>query len=219
MNNGQGMPHSVVITSPCPREGKTTLAINLASNLAKLGKRVLLIDGDLRKPEVAGIMNLNHRGLGLQSFMSGARFEDAVSATDIPGLLVLKAEPCEAAGIYRLIDQSRTAKFIEKARTVFDHIIIDSPPILVAVDPLIWAKMADGIVLTSLAGRTKAADLKEAMTRLKQVNIKVFGAVLANVPSHSTYHPYGYGVYVKSIVAQTDKSSKNSVSAFPATTK
>jgi polysaccharide biosynthesis transport protein len=191
----QGVPRSLVVTSPGPGEGKSTMAINLATNLARQGKKVLLIDGDLRKPDIARMMNLGNRGLGLQQFMAGAKFEDAVSATDIPGLMVLKADQTDASDIFHYVNRTRAARFIGKAREVFNHVIIDSPPVLVAVDALVWAKMVDGVIVTNLAGRTKTAELKEALTRLKGIKVKVLGAVLANVSSRSAYHPYGYGAY------------------------
>jgi polysaccharide biosynthesis transport protein len=191
----QGIPRSLVITSPGPGEGKSTMAVQLATNLARQGKKVLLIDGDLRKPDIARMLHLGKRGLGLQQFMSGAKFEDSVSATDIPGLMVLKADPCEVSEVFNYVNRKRAAKFIEKAREVFNHVIIDSPPVLVAVDALVWAKMVDGVIVTNLAGRTKAPELKEALNRLQGINVKVLGTVLGNVSARSAYHPYGYGGY------------------------
>lgn len=191
----QGVPRSLVVTSPGPGEGKSTMAINLATNLARQGKKVLLIDGDLRKPDIARMLNLDGKGLGLQHFMAGARFEDSVSPTDIPGLMVLKADRCEDSDVFHYVNRARAARFIGKAREVFNHVVIDSPPVLVAVDALIWAKMVDGVILTNLAGRTKTSELRESLIRLKGIKVKVLGAVLANVSSRSAYHPYGYGAY------------------------
>jgi polysaccharide biosynthesis transport protein len=194
----QGVPRSLVVTSPGPEEGKSTMAINLATNLARQGKKVLLIDGDLRKPDIARMMNLGDKGLGLQQFMSGARFEDAVSPTEIPGLMVLRADQCDASDVFHYVNRTRAARFIGKAREVFNHVIIDSPPVLVAVDALVWAKMVDGVIVTNLAGRTKKSELEEALVRLRGIKVKVLGAILANVSSRNAYHPYGYGSYVAS---------------------
>jgi polysaccharide biosynthesis transport protein len=202
----QGVPRSLVVTSPGPSEGKSTTAVNLAINLAKQGKKVLLIDGDLRKPDIARMMHLSKKGLGLQQFMAGAKFEDAVSPTDVPGLMVLKADRCEAADVFHYVDRAKAARFISKAREVFNHVIIDTPPVLVAVDALVWAKMVDGVIVTNLAGRTKADELRETLRRLKGVKVKVLGAVLTNVPARKGYHPYGYEAYYDSARSEAPKA-------------
>ena len=190
--NGEGIPKKLMVTSPGPREGKTTLAINLASSLAKTGKRVLLVDGDLRKPDVAKLLSIKQPKNGLQELILGKKLEEVVSSTTLSGLAVLTAKTCKPSEIYELIAQQHTFELINTISEKYDHIIIDSPPILIVSDSLLWAKMVDAAILTSFVNQTEGPDLKEAIKRLTQINVKVLGAVLNNVPPNHSYNSYAY---------------------------
>jgi len=187
------IPGKLVITSSGPREGKSTLAVNLATNLAKIGKKVLLIDGDLRKPDIARYLKLNNEGRGIHHLLADFKLRDLLMSADTPGLSVLTAEPCEIAMINRLIHHKNMVEFINEVSRIFDHVIIDTPPVLAAVDALQWSSMVDGVILTSLAGRTETPDLKQTIERLKQINVNLLGIVMANVKYDKIYYPYGYG--------------------------
>lgn len=206
---GEDIPKILVVTSAAPRDGKTTLAINLATSVAKSGKRVLLIDGDLRKPDVAKLLNIKSHPNGLPKLLLGKRFSEVVCSTPIAGLFILTAKPCNPAGICQLISQKRTLDFLNVASLKYDHIIIDSPPLLAVPDGLLWAKMSDATVLTSFTGRTEAPDLKEAFQRLKQAGIRVLGTVLNDVPLNYSYNPYVYGHYINSAGRRSTNGRKN----------
>jgi capsular exopolysaccharide synthesis family protein len=204
---GLDLPRKLVITSPAPREGKTTLAINLVTCIAKAGKTVMLIDGDFRQPDIARLLNLNHPRNGLRELLLGGKFNADDCRTPLSGLSVLTTKRCDSAGIYELIAQKRTLDFIDMISSKYDHIIIDSPPILAVPDALLWARMADAVILTSFAGRTEGPDLTEAVERLKQTNVKILGAVLNNVPHNYSYNPYRYS-YPAKVVAKRKNSDK-----------
>jgi len=193
--HGTGLPRRLVVASPGMREGKTTFAINLATSIASSGKSVLLIDGDLRKPDVAPLLNIPVEARGLQDVLMGRVRRGVIYSVPSSRLDVLAASTETPGDVFELISSPRTAQRIEAISRKYDHVIIDTPPILAFSDALVWAKMAGAVVLTTFAGQTKAPELKEAKKRLTQIDVKVLGTVLGNVdPSHG-YFRYAQGYY------------------------
>ncbi|MBN2312588.1 MAG: hypothetical protein JXM79_01575, partial [Sedimentisphaerales bacterium] len=109
---GNKIPKKMVVTSPGMREGKTTFAVNLATSMAESGLKILLIDGDLRKPDVARLLNLPEGSRGLQDVLCGVKFEQAVYSVAATGLDVLAADFTDATDAYEMLAQPSTAKII-----------------------------------------------------------------------------------------------------------
>ncbi len=194
----KGIPKKLVVTSPGMKEGKTTFAVNLATSLSESGKKVLLIDGDLRKPDVARLLNLPKGSRGLHDVLCGVKFDQAVFSVISTGLDVLAADFHDAADAYELLALSSTAKRINIISKKYDHVIIDTPPALVFPDALMWAKIGNAVILVSFAGHTTLPDLKEAKERLAQTNVKVLGTVLSSVQAEHSYYRHGHSYYAQS---------------------
>lgn len=197
LNNGSQHPKVLVVTSPGSGDGKTTMAINLATSLAKSGKKVLLMDGDMRKPDVAKSLNLPKHSRGLQDFLFGQPLEKAACHIPSLGLDVLASDSINRSDAYELLANRFVSEYMKTARQLYDHIIIDTPPVLAFPDALIWAKMADAAILASYSGRTRRDDLNLTCERLEQINVKVLGAVMNNVRVGRGYYQYGYNSYSK----------------------
>jgi len=193
--DGGTIPRKLVVTSPGVGDGKTTFSINLATSMAGTGKKVLLIDGDLRKPDVAHLLKLPKGLRGLQEALLGQKFEKAVYFVPSAGLDVLVPDSCNSADACELLASPQTVQNINLISRNYDHVIIDTPPVLAFPDALLWARIADAVVLTSFAGHTTAPDLKEAKDKLAEIDVSVLGTVLSNVRVGHGYYRYGYNYY------------------------
>jgi capsular exopolysaccharide synthesis family protein len=205
-----GLPRKLVVSSAGTREGKTTFAVNLATSLAKSGKKVLLIDGDLRKPDVGQMLNVPKDSGYLQDVLLGGDPSGSVYVSPSSGLHILAANPRHMADPYELLTSSTAAEQIERLAREYDHVIIDSPPALAFPDALVWAKLADAVVLVSFAGQTTAPDLKEARERFTRGRARVLGTVLSNVPLDQSLYRYAYTYRVRGTAAagKAQKSKK-----------
>ena len=203
--NGGNIPNKLVITSAGTREGKTTFAINLATSLARAGKKVLLVDGDLRKPDIRRLLNLPKDSRGLQDVLLGKSFENVVHSIPSEGFDVLTADSRNASDGFELLSLPDVSKYLNLISAKYDHVIIDSPPVLAFPDALLWAKIADGVILTSFAGYTEEQDLREAVGRLAQIKVKVLGTVLSNVRLGHSYYRYGYNYSANKAAAKNSR--------------
>jgi capsular exopolysaccharide synthesis family protein len=187
-----GMPKRLVISSAGMREGKTTFAVNLATSLAKGGKKVLLIDGDLRKPDVGHMLNILNNAGGIQNVLQGEDPAKIVCVMPSSGLHVLAANPRHKGDAYELLTSPTAAEQMERLAREYDHLIVDSPPTLAFPDALVWAKLTDAVILVSFAGQTTADDLKEAKERFARIRARILGAILSNVPVDQGLYRQGY---------------------------
>ena len=185
----------ILITSPLPRDGKTLQAANIAVSFAQMGKKVLLIDADMRKPRIHEIFNLE-RSPGLSEYLAGK--ESGPQSTGITGLEVFTSgrtspNPAELLGSKRMKELLGSGR----ARDDFDMVIIDSPPVLSVADAAILSVVSDGVVLVVNAGSTPRPAIQRAIQQLSDVEAKLIGCVLNNMDFKKESYYYSYYRYKK----------------------
>jgi succinoglycan biosynthesis transport protein ExoP len=182
----------LVVTSSVPAEGKSTTAINLASTFAESGSRVLLIDGDMRRPSIAPTLGLEDAA-GLTTVLVGrAAMTDLVQRYGPGPLDVLPLGPIPP-NPHQLIASDATRDLIAAARSTYDVVVIDAPPLLPVSDAAVFSTMADGVVVVVGARRVRRPQLSQALRALAGVEARVLGFILAFAPRSGpggTY--YGY---------------------------
>lgn len=183
----------LVVTSPGMADGKTTFSINLATSFAQSGYKTLLIDADLRKPDVAGALKLPAGHRGFQDYLFGADIDKAVYKLESMDFYVLASDHRNTSDALTILSHPEMSKRIKKLRDMFDKVIIDTPPVLAFSDALVLARMSDGVVLTSYVGHTSKVEMREATDRLHEIDANILGTVVNNVKVSHSYRRYGYG--------------------------
>jgi len=185
-------PKKILLTSPNPAEGKTTTVINTAIALAQTGVRVIVVDMDMRKPRVHKIFGEENE-VGLSNFLSGnAELESILKKTEIPNLFYIPSGPIPP-NPSELIGSNLFKSMMKSLEETFDHIVVDSPPVLGFTDSVIISTFVDGIILVVTGGKTPRETLQRAKEVLQQVNAKILGVVINRVDIHRS--DYGYYYY------------------------
>jgi len=180
-------PKVIVITSTFAREGKTTTSVNLATVLAQMGKPVLLIDADLRRPRLQKVFR-GKLNLGLVNYLAAnIPLEEVIQDSPVPQLSVILSGPTPP-NPSELLASDRMKHMIDEVRGKFAFVIFDSPPVMAVTDSIVLAASADGVVLCVHGGQTPRDLVQRAAERLRQANIRVLGAILNNLDLEQ----YGY---------------------------
>jgi polysaccharide biosynthesis transport protein len=197
LSTAEHPPQVLLITSSQPHEGKTSTSLNLAFTLAQMGSRILIIDADLRKRRVAKALNLSTEK-GLSGILTGAySLEEAlVRVEDTEGLYALSSGP-NPPNPAELLCSMKMQDLLKRTREQFDHVILDSPPVLPITDATILASKVDGVVIVVENEETTRAALSRACGVIRHSGGKILGAVLNKVDSrrdgyYGHYHYYGY---------------------------
>ncbi|HKF47510.1 MAG TPA: polysaccharide biosynthesis tyrosine autokinase [Terracidiphilus sp.] len=173
-------PQVIAVTSANPGEGKTTIATNLALSFAEAGRRVLLVDADLRRPRIHQIFGVRNSG-GLSALLESAKpvegTRDRIMSTAYPNLSILPAGVAPE-NVFPLFWSPRALEFVAAAREQFDMVVIDTPPALGLPDARAIARLADGVVLVVRSGSTQRDDVTSAGRRLARDGAKILGFVL-----------------------------------------
>jgi capsular exopolysaccharide synthesis family protein len=181
----------LLITSPGPREGKTTTSVNLGTTLAQMGFKTILIDTDLRRPALHRFFDLEKKKGLTNILFEGAQQENIHQPPDIENLYVMPSgilppNPSE------LLGSQRMKALLDHLKQNFDFIILDSPPIIAVTDAQILAPEVDGVLLVVRAGASQLDAVKRAKTLIATAKAKLLGVVLNDVRAEHTYGSYYY---------------------------
>lgn len=182
----------IVITSPTPQDGKSTIAANLAVVMAQSEKKIVLIDADLRRPKLHHYFGLLNRfGLSDLFVQPVDNIGEALQPTSSVRLAVITSgslppNPSE------LLTSQRMGTILEKLMQGFDTILIDTPPILSVTDAAALTQAVDGVILVAKPGTTKMSDFRQSIETLKAVKANILGVVLNEVNPASRKYGYYY---------------------------
>jgi capsular exopolysaccharide synthesis family protein len=188
-------PKSILITSGQPGEGKTTTVVNTAVSLAQMGASVLIIDCDLRRPRAHKVLGAAHER-GLSTYLSReVPLETVIQKLPIANLSLIPCGPIPPNPA-ELIISDKMKEMLKVLAERYDHILIDSPPLINVTDPVILSTMVDGVILVVHGGKSTREIVRRARHELSAVGAKIFGVVLNNVDlTRDGYDNYYYNRY------------------------
>lgn len=183
----------ITITSSVPNEGKSSVAFDLSKTMAEGGKKILMVDADLRKSVLAAKYHIQGIDKGLSHYLTGqAEIEDIIYETETEGFYLSVAGPLSPDPT-SLLDSDQFQKFIDKVREDYDYVIIDAPPLGVVIDAVIIGKYCDGAVLVIEQGVIKRKVVQDVIKQFKRGEVRILGAVLNKVDERiGAYGAYDY---------------------------
>ena len=190
---------SIALTSCTPNEGKTFVSLQLARSLSENGKRVLFIDADLRKSVILSRCQVGQTVKGFSHYLSGqCAFTEAVYMTNVRNLHMIFAGPVPPNPA-ELLGSNAFKIVIEKMKTVYDYIIIDTPPLGSVIDAAVIANECDGSILVVKSGEISRRFARKIVDQLRMADCPVLGAILNSVDmkkhSYGNYYGKYYGKY------------------------
>ncbi|ATG48578.1 GumC family protein [Celeribacter ethanolicus] len=184
-------PQIIMLSSSLPGEGKTTVSFALAQNFVGLGKKVLLIEGDIRRRVFSQYLDVKD-AKGIMAVLAGEiSLEEAVMHDPVMKADILISEPSNVNAA-DILSSERFADFLETARKAYDMVIIDTPPVLVVPDARVVAQHADTVLFTVHWDKTTKTQVRDALRMFETVGVSVTGLVLNQIDPKGMKH-YGYG--------------------------
>ena len=185
----------ISITSCNENEGKTIISMHLAKSFAELGKKVLLIDADMRKSVMASRNTSAQKTKGLSEVLTGMEaLQDCLYSTQYDKMHILFSGQYPPNPV-ELLSSKYFSQLVANAREVYDYIIVDTPPLGRVIDAAVVATVCDGTILVMDSNRIRSKQAKEVVNQLKMSSAKILGVVRNNTKlrSKSAYKKYGYG--------------------------
>ena len=200
-------PKTVLVTSGQPGEGKTTTVINTAISLAQLGSSVLIIDCDLRKPATHKVLGADNSN-GLSTYLSqDVDLNGLIHKLQIPNLSLIPCGPIPPNPA-ELLSSEKMRGLLRNMAEQYDHVLLDSPPLINVTDPVILSAAVDGVILVVHGGKSTRAIAHRARQELTSVGAKIFGVVLNNVDMRRDgYNDYYYQRYYSDYGHEPDQST------------
>jgi len=184
----------LLVTSAGPKEGKSTTAANLAIAISQTGRKVALLDADLRRPVVHSIFG-QKKDNGLTNYMMGSiKYEDMFKPTFLENLVLVTSGALPPNPSEMLASQ-KMEEVLDRLRTDFDMVVVDSPPVIAVTDAAILSTKVDGTILVVSSGHTNRDALSRAQTLLDSVKSSMLGALLNGVNVEGMYGSYYYYYY------------------------
>ncbi len=206
-------PKTICFTSTLPQEGKTATVANLAVSFAQLEGKVLLIDADMRKPRLHKVFKLRNI-MGLSSYLTGrVSFEEAVQKTGIENVWIIPSGP-HPPNPAELLNSRRMKELIVSVKDRFDTILIDTPPVLAVIDPVIVSAFTDCTVFVVRAGKTTRRPMARAVEEIRKSKADIVGVVFNEVKigrqgqGAPYYHYYQYEYSYSEKSGKPDKKEK-----------
>jgi capsular exopolysaccharide synthesis family protein len=185
--------NSILVTSTLPGEGKSTTSVNLAIAMALDGKKVILVDLDLRRPTVHQKFGMDHNSGVTNVLMGQTSLDKALQKTDFPGLEVLTSGPLPPNPA-ELMNSQAMRRLLAELKQSADVVILDSPPFLATADAQVLSALVDGVVFVVQFGAVRKPELRHAQSLLQQANGKLLGIVYNKIDVNAN-RDYSYGVY------------------------
>jgi capsular exopolysaccharide synthesis family protein len=186
-----GVPRSIAVTSTRPAEGKSTTALALSTMLTRASRRVILIDGDMRSPSVHHLGGVGHER-GLSNFLAG---DDNIATLTFPmtdlGFTAMSAGPIPPNAA-ELLTSNRLVVLLERLLEQYDHVVIDSPPVMGLADAPLIASRVEGVIYAVESHGIRSTLVKTALGRLASANARILGTVLTKFDARRANHGYGY---------------------------
>lgn len=186
----------ISFTSCTPNEGKSSVSFNLANSFAEMGKRVIMVDADLRKSVLLGRYKVKNFDNGLSHYLSGQMdLPDIIAHTDVDGLDVIFSGPF-APNPAELVGSEKMRKMIETLRGAYDYVFIDTPPLGSVIDAALIGRFSDGVIIVIENGAISYRFAQNVKKQLDQGECHIIGTVLNKVPmSKRGYYGHYYGKY------------------------
>jgi len=207
LSTAGGPPKTILVTSGQPGDGKTTTIINTAVSLAQLGASVLVIDCDMRRPAAHKTLGVDY-SKGLSNYLSrNVKIDDLIQKVPIANLSFLPSGPVPPNPA-ELLSSKKMKELLELLAERYDHILLDSPPLMLVTDPIVLSTIVDGVILVVHGGKSTKDVVRRARQELAAVGAKIFGVVLNNLDmNRHGYDRYYYDRYNSDYVNQSAEAA------------